>query len=59
MEERNALKRKDDLQRFEIISKQQMKLEVGHSPDFIEGMMMIMPLFEKKKGFVRKGFENW
>ena len=59
LSERNALKRKDDLQRFEIISKQQMKLEVGHSPDFIEGMFMIMPLFEKKKGFKRQGFENW
>ena len=59
LSERGALKRKDDLQRFEIISKQQMKLEVGHSPDFIEGMFMIMPLFEKKKGFKRQGFENW
>jgi len=33
--ERLAIKRKDNIARFEIIDKQQMKLEVGHSPDFI------------------------
>ena len=42
------MKRKDDAQRFEIISKQQMKLEVGHSPDFIEALFMVMHLFGKK-----------
>lgn len=59
LEERHALKRKDDAQRFEIISKQQMKLEVGHSPDFIEALFMVMHLFGKKTTCVRKGFENW
>ena len=59
LEERHALKRKDDAQRFEIISKQQMKLEVGHSPDFIEALFMVMHLFEKKSKCIRKGFENW
>lgn len=60
MEERRALKRKDSAtSRFEIIEKTQMKLEVGHSPDFIEGLLMIEYLFRKKTGFVRRGFENW
>lgn len=59
MEERHALKRKDDAQRFEIISKQQMKLEVGHSPDFLEALFMVMHLFSKRGHCVRKGFENW
>ena len=60
LEERRAIKRKDGADaRFEIISKQQMKLEVGHSPDFIEALFMVMHLFSKKKGFTRKGFENW
>ena len=59
LEERHALKRKDDAQRFEIISKQQMKLEVGHSPDFIEALFMVMHLFSKKTKCIRRGFENW
>lgn len=59
MEERLALKRKDNVARFEIIEKTQMKLEVGHSPDFIEGLMMIMPLFEQSVRPTRKGFGIW
>jgi hypothetical protein len=60
MEERRALKRKDSaVSRFEIIEKTQMKLEVGHSPDFIEGLLMIENLFMKRTQMVRKGFENW
>ena len=60
MEERRALKRKDSaVSRFEIIEKSQMKLEVGHSPDFIEGLFMIENLFMKRTQMVRKGFENW
>ncbi len=56
--ERMALKRKDNEARFEIITKQQMKLEIGHSPDFIEGLFMVTPLFARNKKCVRKGFEN-
>ncbi|MBR1473093.1 MAG: hypothetical protein IJ602_02400 [Paludibacteraceae bacterium] len=56
VEERLALKRKDDISRFEIIPKQQMKDEIGHSPDFIEGLFMVMHLFEHKRQCVRKGF---
>lgn len=60
IEERRALKRKDSaVSRFEIIEKTQMKLEVGHSPDFIEGLLMIEHLFRKKTGIVRRGFELW
>ena len=60
MEERRALKRKDGADaRFEIIGKPQMKHEVGHSPDFIEALFMVMHLFAKKKVFTRRGFENW
>jgi hypothetical protein len=60
MEERRALKRKDSAtSRFEIIEKTQMKLEVGHSPDFIEGLLMIEHLFQKKTTMIRRGFENW
>ena len=60
MEERRAIKRKDgEVARFEIISKQQMKLEVGHSPDFIEALFMVMHLFGKNRSCVRRGFENW
>lgn len=60
MEERRALKRKDSAtSRFEIIEKTQMKLEVGHSPDFIEGLLMIEYLFRKRTTLVRRGFENW
>ena len=60
LEERRAIKRKDGADaRFEIISKPQMKLEVGHSPDFIEALFMVMHLFTTKKVYSRKGFENW
>lgn len=60
MEERRAIKRKDNAtSRFEIIEKTQMKLEVGHSPDFIEGLLMVENLFMKKTQMVRRGFENW
>ena len=60
LEERRALKRKDSAtSRFEIIEKTQMKLEVGHSPDFIEGLLMIEHLFKKKTGCIRHGFGNW
>ena len=58
MAERMALKRKENESRFEIISKQQMKLEIGHSPDFIEAFFMVMPLFERNKTCIRIGFEN-
>lgn len=59
-EERMALKRKDDTgARFEIIDKKQMKLEVGHSPDFIEGLIMFMPLFEVHASPIRRGFSIW
>ena len=58
MEERLILKRKDtDSGRFEIISKQQMKEEIGHSPDFMEGLFMVMPLFENNKSVIRTGFD--
>lgn len=58
MEERMAVKRKDsDEARFEIIAKKQMKLEIGHSPDFIEALFMVMPLFERKKTLVRTNFD--
>lgn len=57
MDERRAVKRKDsDEARFEIIAKKQMKLEIGHSPDFIEALFMVMPLFERRAGLVRKNF---
>lgn len=59
MDERAALKRKDSNEgRFEIIAKPQMKLEIGHSPDFIEALFMVMALFAKNKQIIRKGFEN-
>lgn len=59
MEERRAIKRKDNCPRFELIQKPQMKIEIGHSPDMIEALLMVMPLMEKKKVAVRRGFENW
>jgi len=59
MSERMALKRKDNIARFEIIDKQQMKLEVGHSPDFLEGVFMVMPLLEITAKPARKGFNLW
>ena len=60
MAERRAVKRKEnDGGRFEIIQKPQMRLEVGHSPDFIEAFFMVMHLFGKKKQFSRKGFGGW
>lgn len=59
MNERLALKRRDDCPRFEIIQKPQMKLEIGHSPDFLEGLFMVMPLYEKHPNPIRKGFKIW
>lgn len=59
MIERMALKRKDDAPRFEIISKPQMKLEIGHSPDLIEGLMMVAPMYEKHTQAIRRGFSIW
>lgn len=60
LEERLAIKRKDDTgARFEIIEKKQMKLEVGHSPDFIEALLMFEPLFQAKTAPVRRGFSIW
>jgi len=60
LEERTAIKRKDtETGRFEIISKPQMKLEVGHSPDFIEALFMVMHLFSRRTRSIRRGFENW
>lgn len=60
VEERRAIKRKDcDGGRFEIISKPQMKAEIGHSPDFIEALFMVEHLYAIKRRCVRTGFENW
>ena len=56
MEERRALKRKENVPRYEIIDKKDMLAIVGHSPDFIEGLFMVMHLMEKKTEIVRKGF---
>lgn len=58
MEERRALKRKDNSGGiFEIISKPQMKTEIGHSPDFIESLFMVMPLMAVSRTIERSGFE--
>lgn len=57
--ERLAIKRKDDVARFEIIQKPQMKEEIGHSPDFIEGLFMVEQLYSNTKTCVRKGFGAW
>lgn len=59
MVERMALKRKDDAQRFEIIAKPQMKIEIGHSPDFLEGMFMVMPMYERNPKPIRNGFSRF
>lgn len=59
MVERMALKRKDDIARFEIIAKPQMKLEIGHSPDFLEGMFMVMPMYATNPKPIRRGFGFW
>ena len=60
VKERRAIKRKDcDGGRFEIISKPQMKAEIGHSPDFIEALFMVEHLYAIKRRCVRTGFENW
>ena len=57
MEERRAIRRKDNTARFEIISKPDMKNIIGHSPDFIEGLFMIMYLLgRKKQEIIRRGF---
>ena len=57
--ERRAIRRKDNLNRYEIISKTEMKRIIHHSPDFIEGLFMVMHLFEKKTEIVRKGNWRW
>jgi hypothetical protein len=54
-EERRAIRKKDNLNRYEIISKSDMKRIIHHSPDFIEGLFMVMHLFEKKTERVRRG----
>ena len=60
LEERRAVKRREaDTGRFEIIQKPQMKVEIGHSPDFIEALFMVEKLMEKKAQVVRKGFDFW
>jgi hypothetical protein len=52
--QRPALRRKENENgRFEIISKPQMKAEVGHSPDTVEALFM-REVFSKKGG----GFRN-
>lgn len=57
MEERRAVKRKENTPRYEIIDKKDMKNIIGHSPDFIEGLFMVMLLYKRKKQeIVRKGF---
>ena len=33
-----------------------MKIEIGHSPDFVEALFMVMPLFERRKALVRTNF---
>lgn len=57
--ERLALKRKDDAQRFEIIQKQQMKEEIGHSPDVLEAWMMLEQLYMNHRTVKRSGFSAW
>lgn len=59
-EERRALRRKDsNTGRYEIISKPDMKRIIHHSPDFIEGLMMVMHLFDKQTEKVRRGNWGW
>lgn len=49
MNERLAVRRKEtDNGKFEIITKLQMKREVGHSPDFIEALIMVEHLMNSK-----------
>lgn len=55
LEERRALKRKEDATRYEIIEKKQMKQIVGHSPDFVEGLFMVMHLFDKQTKMKTRG----
>lgn len=56
-EERRAIRRKEsNVGRYEIIAKTEMKKIIHHSPDFIEGLMMVMHLFEKKTEMIRRGF---
>lgn len=59
IQERLAMKRKDDAARFEIISKPQMKAEIGHSPDFIEALFMVELLMECRPKCIRHGFDKW
>ena len=50
LEERRALRGKDSAtSRFEIIEKTQMKLEVGHSPDFRRSVDDRTPVQEKDR----------
>lgn len=54
--ERKALRQDEDSadRAFCLIKKRQMKLYVGHSPDYIEAMLMVM-IFELKVKMKRKG----
>jgi hypothetical protein len=56
-DERRAIRRKENAAggRYEIISKPEMKRIIGHSPDFIEGLFMVMPLMEKKPEMRKRG----
>lgn len=56
LEERAAFKRKDaDGGRYEVIDKKQMKIEVGHSPDVAEGIVMFESLMERQVKMKTKG----
>lgn len=59
LEERRALKRKDDAQRFEIIEKKQMKHLIGHSPDIIEALFMVMHLYDRGRRTNKTRTGNW
>lgn len=58
--ERLAIKHKTGSKyAFEIISKDEMKTIVGHSPDFIEGLFMSeLVKKSKKRAIVRRGFSG-
>lgn len=58
-EERRAIRKKDNINRYEIIAKTDMKRIIHHSPDFIEGLFMVMHLFEKHTEKVRRGNWGW
>lgn len=56
LSERKAIRRKIiDNGRFEIISKHEMRNEIGHSPDFIEGWFMVEHLIVNKPKTKRIG----